>query len=55
MEAEGGGPPTDLAAYEQARAQALKALSARRSQILAEERARRTGAKIPEPKAVVKQ
>jgi invasion protein IalB len=49
------GKPTDLAAYEQARAQALKALSARRNQILAEERARRSGANIPEPKAVVKQ
>ena len=49
------GKPTDLDAYEKARAQALKALSARRNQILAEERARRTGAKIPEPQAVVKQ
>lgn len=49
------GAPTDLAAYEQARAKALQALSARRNQILAEERARRSGAKIPEPQSVVKQ
>ena len=49
------GKPTDLAAYEKARAQALQALTARRNQILAEERARRSGAKVPEPKAIVKQ
>ena len=49
------GKPTDLEAYEKARAEALRALSARRSQILAAERARRTGATIPEPKALVKQ
>ena len=49
------GAPTDLAAYEEARAKALQALSARRNQILATERARRSGAKIPEPQAVVKQ
>ncbi len=49
------GKPTDLAAYEKARAAALKQLGARRNQILAQERARRAGAKIPEPKAVVKQ
>ncbi len=44
------GKPTDLAAYKSARDKALKALSARRNQILAQERARRAGAKIPEPK-----
>jgi len=49
------GKATDLAAYEKARALALKALSARRNQILAEERARRAGADIPDPKARVKQ
>lgn len=49
------GKPTDLAAYEKARASAIQALNARRNQILAEERARRSGAKIPEPKAIVKQ
>lgn len=49
------GTPTDSAKYEAAREEALKALSARRNQILAEERARRSGAQIPEPKAVVKQ
>jgi hypothetical protein len=49
------GKPTDLEAYEKARAEALRALSARRSQILAAERARRTGATIPEPKASVNQ
>ncbi len=46
------GKPTDLAAYTKARQQALKALSARRNQILAQERARRSNAKIPEPKKV---
>lgn len=49
------GKPTDLAAYEQARAAALQQLGARRNQILAEERARREGVKIPDPQAVVKQ
>lgn len=49
------GKPTDLAAYEKARAAALQQLGARRNQILAEERARRSGSKIPDPKAVVKQ
>jgi invasion protein IalB len=49
------GKPTDLKAYEAARAKALAALSARRKSILTKERARRAGNKIPEPKAVVKQ
>lgn len=49
------GKPTDLEAYEKARAAALQQLGARRNQILAEERARREGAKIPAPAAVVKQ
>lgn len=44
------GKPTDLKAYTTARDKALKALSARRNQILAEERARRAGVKVPEPK-----
>jgi CO/xanthine dehydrogenase FAD-binding subunit len=44
------GKPTDLAAYEKAREKALQALNARRQQIIAQERARRSGAKIPEPK-----
>ncbi len=49
------GKPTDLEAYQTARAKAMQALGARRRQILAAERAKRSGAKIPEPKAVVKQ
>ena len=44
------GKPTDIKAYEAARAAALQQLAARRSSILAQERARRAGAKIPEPK-----
>jgi len=45
------GKPTDLKEYEKARKQAMQLLNARRNQILAQERARRAGAKIPEPKA----
>ena len=45
------GKPTDLAKYEEARKRAMQMLNARRNQILAQERARRAGAKIPEPKA----
>jgi len=49
------GKPTDLKAYEAARAKALAALSARRKSIITKERARRAGKTIPEPKAIVKQ
>ncbi len=49
------GKPTDLAKYQEARQKALAQLSARRSQILAEERARREGVKIPDPQPIVKQ
>jgi hypothetical protein len=49
------GKPTDLEAYEKARGEALKQLNARRNQILSQERARRNGVNIPDPKAVVKQ
>ncbi len=49
------GKPTDLEKYEAARKNALRALDARRKQILAEERARRSGAKIPDPQPIKKQ
>jgi invasion protein IalB len=48
------GEPTNLKAYEAARAKALAALSARRSSLLAQERARRSGSKIPEPASIAK-
>ena len=44
------GKATDFAAYTKARNQALKALAARRKQILTKEKARRSGVKVPEPK-----
>ncbi len=44
------GKPTDFAAYKKAREKALQALSVRRKQILAQERARRSAAKVPAPK-----
>ena len=49
------GKPTNLKAYEAARGQALKALAARRQSILTQERARRSGSKIPDPAAIAKQ
>lgn len=44
------GKPTDFAAYTKARNQALKALSARRKQIIAKEQARRKSGNVPKPK-----
>ena len=44
------GKPTDLKAYSKARNDALKQLAARRNQIINQERARRAGVSIPEPK-----